>query len=79
MHNFNPTALPCISFAKVYADNIESRIKDIDIFLKSTPSPYKPEDISDLLHIDLNILNDIIENQKITVLNIMSFFTNPAH
>ncbi|HHX60571.1 MAG TPA: hypothetical protein GX707_07590 [Epulopiscium sp.] len=75
MNDFNSTALPCISFARIYENNIESRIKEIDIFLKSTPSPYTPEDISDLLHIDLNDLMSIMENKNITILNILSFFT----
>lgn len=75
MNNSNSTALPCISFAKVYTNNIESRIKEIDIFLKSTPPPYKLEDVSELLHLDLDDLISTIENQNITVLNIISFFT----
>ena len=75
MNNYNPTALPCISFATVYTNNIESRIKAIDVFLKATPPPYEPEDVSDLLHIDLNNLIAIMENENITTLNILSFFT----
>ncbi len=75
MNNFNPPALPCVPFSKVYTNNIESRIKEIDIFLKATPPPYKLEDVSNLLHIDLDDLIFIIENKNITSLNIISFFT----
>lgn len=75
MNNSNSTALPCISFARVYTNNIESQIKEIDIFLKATPTPYRPEEVSELLHIDLNDLISIMEKQNIATLNILSFFT----
>ncbi len=75
MNDFKPTALPCISFDKIYTNNIESRIKEIDIFLKTTTPPYKVDYISRLLHIELDELYSIIEKQNITTLNIISFFT----
>lgn len=75
MNDFKPTALPCVSFDKIYTRNIESRIKDIDIFLKTSTPPYKAEHIGALLHIELNDLYSIIKRQNITTLNMISFFT----
>lgn len=75
MNNFNQTALPCISFAKVYERNIESKIKEIDIYLKTETPPYKVEDVSDLLHIETADLISTIKRENITTLNIVSFFT----
>lgn len=75
MNHFNPLALPCIPFSKVYERNIESKIKEIDVFLKTTSSPYSLEDVSDLLHIEITDLVCIIKNENITILNILSFFT----
>ena len=75
MNDFKPTALPCISFDKIYTKNIESRIKDIDIFLKTSTPPYCVDNIGKLLHIELDELCSIIEKQNITTLNIISFFT----
>ncbi len=75
MNNFNSTALPCISFAKVYEHNIESKIKEIDIFLKTTSAPYRLEDVSDLLHIETTDLVYIMKKENITDFTIVSFFT----
>ena len=75
MNGFTPPALPCIPFSKVYECNIESKIKEIDIFLKTTSPPYKMKDVSELLHIETTDLVCIINNENITVLNILSFFT----
>ncbi len=75
MNHFNPLALPCVPFSKVYESNIESKIKEIDIFLKTTSSPYCLEDVSDLLHIETTDLMCILEKENITALNILSFFT----
>lgn len=75
MNNSNSTALPCVPFSQVYERNIESKIKEIDIFLKTTTSPYKLEDISDLLHIEISTLSHIIKSENIMTLNIVSFFT----
>lgn len=75
MNNSNPSALPCLCFAQIYEDNIEHKLKEIDIFLKTTPSPYKLSDISALLHIELNELTCIIQHKNITILNMVTFFT----
>ena len=75
MNNSNQTALPCISFDQVYERNIESKIKEIDIYLKTETPPYKAEDVSDLLHIEIGDLVSIMKNENITTLNILSFFT----
>ena len=75
MNNPNPESLPCLCFSQIYKCNIQSRLKKIDIFLKTTPSPYDPSDISDLLNIHLDDLTYIMQYKKITILNMVSFFT----
>lgn len=75
MDNPNSTALPTLCFAQVYERNIEANIKEIDIFLKTTAPPYSIDDISNLLHIDASDLIYILEQHKITTLNMLSFFT----
>lgn len=74
MNNFRPPALPVLCFAKIYENNIESKIKAIDLFLKTTPTPYNPEDISSLLHIELNDLLSIMKQENISSLDMVAFF-----
>lgn len=75
MNNPNPESLPCLCFSQIYKCNIQTRLKQIDIFLKTTPAPYELNEISDLLHIHLNDLTHIMQDKKITILNMVSFFT----
>lgn len=79
MNDFTPPALPCIPFSQVYEDNIECKIKEIDLFLKTTSPPYDTKDISDLLHINLSDLYYIMEKQSISSFNILSFFITVQH
>lgn len=75
MNHYNPPALPCVSFTRIYERNIEPQIKNIDIFLKATTPPYKPKEVSDLLHIELNELLSIMKTESISNLDMLSFFT----
>lgn len=75
MDHFTPPALPCIPFSKIYENNIESKIKEIDIFLKTTSPPYSLEDVGDLLHIKTTDLVSILKKENITDLNTLTFFT----
>lgn len=74
MSNSNPQALPCLPFSQIYERNIASKLKEIDIFLKTTSPPYNIKDVSDLLHISSNELVCMMENKNIPILNILSFF-----
>lgn len=75
MNHHNPQKLPCLCFSQIYKQNIQCKLQEIDIFLKATPPPYDPNDVSALLHIDLNDLTYIMQDKDITTLNIISFFT----
>lgn len=75
MNNLNPGALPCLCFSQIYKRNIQSKLQEIDIFLKTTPVPYEVSEVSDLLYISLDDLTYIMQDKKITILNMVSFFT----
>lgn len=79
MNKFNPQALPCLPFSKVYENNIQCKIAEIDTFLKTTPPPYNTRSITDLLHITPSELCYIMEKQSISSFNILSFFTLVQH
>lgn len=74
MDNIPPHTLRYICFANIYEHNIENKIKEIDLFIKTSPSPYLAEDISDLLHINLDDLYSILEVEACDSLDMLSFF-----
>ncbi|NLI90297.1 MAG: hypothetical protein GX366_07830 [Epulopiscium sp.] len=74
MDKIPPHTLRYICFANVYEHNIERKIKEIDLFIKTSPPPYKAEDISDLLHINLDELYSILEVEYCDSLDMLSFF-----
>lgn len=75
MNNPNSEALPCLCFSEIYKQNIQIKIQKIDIFLKSTPSPYEPRDVADLLCMSSNELTNIMQSNNIATLDRISFFT----
>lgn len=70
----NPDSLPCLSFEKVYEKNIENKLKEIDLFLKTTSTPYDLNDVATLLNISINDLECIINENNVSSLNMVGFF-----
>lgn len=75
MNDFDLPSLPHLPFARIYESNIEPKLKEIDLFLKTASIPYNPNDVSELLHIQLSDLNSIMKKEGISELNLLSFFT----
>lgn len=75
MNNPSPEALPLLCFSEIYEQNIEAKLKAIDIFLKTTTPPYSSSEVTNLLHITLEDLEDIMSKNHIPFLNMVGFFS----
>lgn len=64
-----------ISFRQIYEQNIACRLREIDIFLKTTDCPYEVQDIAELLGMPVGEILKIMSEHEIDTLNKVAFFT----
>ncbi|MGL4799983.1 MAG: hypothetical protein ACRCWY_11400 [Cellulosilyticaceae bacterium] len=79
MDNLFSTPPVLVSFGQVYEQNIASRLREIDLFLKTTDCPYNVPHIAELLGMPVGEVTEIIKAHHIDTLNKLSFFTIVAY
>lgn len=68
-----PPAL--VSFRQIYEQNIASKLREIDIFLKTTDCPYNVQHIAELLGMPIGEVLEIMSTHHIDQVNKVDFFT----
>ncbi|MGL4363403.1 MAG: hypothetical protein ACRCSG_09110 [Cellulosilyticaceae bacterium] len=68
-----------VSFGHIYEQNIASKLREIDVFLKSTDCPYSVQNIAELLGMPIKEILDIMDTRNITQINKLDFFTIVSH
>ena len=75
MDNLFSTPPVLVSFRQIYEQNIAVKLKQIDIFLKTTDAPYNAQHIAELLGMPIGEVLEIMSTHQMKELNKVDFFT----
>ncbi|MDF2594966.1 MAG: hypothetical protein K0R69_1307 [Clostridia bacterium] len=79
MDNFSSECISLVSFDKIYHQNIRPKLEEIDIFLKSTASPYAIDAVAHLLAAQSTEVLNTMATLHITTLDKINFFNLIFH